>query len=448
MFRRYLIVLLGILLLILMAACSGDEETSGNEEESNNTENTEETNNSNNEDEDSEITLEYWQYSFDSKVNLMDELIEEFEEANPGITVEQTNFPYDQYNEQVAAQVPAGRGPDIINLFYGWVPSYVDAGYLQPLPQDAFPHEMIEDEFFPLVEATKMEDEYWTIPTAVRTLALFYNKDLYEEAGLDPDSPPETWEELEEYAVALTKSDNGRIEQSGMAWEPAQQGHHWLRDGLSLQAGGQVLSDDRRDVIWGDDPAGLEAFEYWLSFPSELGTSEQGFYTDDVTAFITGKAAMNVDGSFRLGTLQSDAPDLNYGIAPLPGNVEDSTNASFWTNGITSRVEGEKLDAATAFLEFLTSEEVMERWLDATGELPAKEEVAMQDKFVNDERYGPFIESLPFANAHFFIDETKERELVINAANEVLMQDADPEEAFNKLVEETQALYDDYWSDK
>ena len=438
MFRKWQFILLGILLLFILAACSSDEDDSESGTQDNESEGT-----------DGEITLEYWQYSFDSKVKLMDELIEEFEAANPGITVKQTNFPYDQYNEQVAAQVPAGRGPDVINLFYGWVPTYVDAGYLQPLPQDAFPHDEIESEFFPLVEATKMDDEYWTIPTAVRTLALFYNKDLFAEAGLDPDSPPTNWEELEDYAVQLTKTDDsGRLEQSGMAWEPAQQGHQWLRDGLTIQAGGQVLSENRKEVVWGDDPAGLEAFKYWLSFPTDLGTSEQGFYTDDVTAFVTEKAAMNIDGSFRIGTLQSDAPDLNYAVAPLPGKDEQSTNSSFWTNGITAGVEGEKLEAATKFLEFLTSDDVMERWLDATGELPAKEAVAMQDKYVNDEIYGPFIESLPFANAHFFVDETKERDLVIDAANKVLMQGADPEEAFNELVESTQELYDAYWSDK
>ncbi|WP_087974196.1 extracellular solute-binding protein [Oceanobacillus rekensis] len=438
MYRKWQFMLLGILLLLVLAACSGGEEDSSSDAKTDESEGA-----------DGEITLEYWQYSFDSKVTLMDELIAEFEEANPGIKVEQTNFPYDQYNEQVAAQVPAGRGPDVINLFYGWVPTYVDAGYLQPLPQDAFPHDEIESEFFPLVEATKMDGEYWTIPTAVRTLALFYNKDLFEEAGLDPESPPTTWEELEDYAVQLTKADDsGRLEQSGMAWEPAQQGHQWLRDGLTIQAGGQVLSEDRKDVVWADDPAGLEAFKYWLSFPTDLGTSEQGFYTDDVTAFVTEKAAMNIDGSFRIGTLQSDAPDLNYAVAPLPGKDAQSTNSSFWTNGITAGVEGEKLEAATKFLEFLTSDDVMERWLDATGELPAKEAVAMQDKYVNDEIYGPFIESLPFANAHFFVDETKERDLVIDAANKVLMEGMDPEEAFNELVESTQELYDAYWSDK
>ncbi|KMK75581.1 extracellular solute-binding protein [Alkalihalobacillus pseudalcaliphilus] len=395
------------------------------------------------------VEIEYWQYHFDSKVKLMDELIAEFEEANPGIKVKQTTFPYDQFNERVAAQVPAGRGPDVINLFYGWVPRYVDSGYLQPLPQDAFSHEEIESEFFPMVESVKIDDEYWTIPTAVRTLALFYNKDLFEEAGLDPEQPPTNWDELVEYSKQLTIRDgNDRLQQAGMAWEPSQQGHHWFRDGLLYQAGGESLSEDRRTILWDQSPAGLEAFNYWLDFPTTHAVGERDFYTDDVTAFMTGHAAMNIDGSFRIGTLQADAPDLNYAIAPLPVKDEQSTQASFWSNGITSGVEGEKLEASVKFLQFLTSEDVMERWLDEIGELPAKESVAMQGKYLESELYGAFIEQLPYANAHFFVDESQERDLVIQAVDRVLLQNVEPEEAFEELVTETQKLFDDYWTNR
>ncbi|WP_257009946.1 extracellular solute-binding protein [Evansella halocellulosilytica] len=434
-------------LIFALAACGGDEDSAsdGQSDGGDETDSTGEAS----EESDEVIELEYWQYHFDTKVDLMDELIEEFESENPGITVSQTTFPYDQFNERVAAQVPAGRGPDVINLFYGWVPRYVDSQYLQPLPQDAFPHDEIESEFFPMVEATKIDDEYWTIPTAVRTIALFYNKDLFEEAGLDPEQPPTTWDELVDYSIQLTeRDDNDRLVQSGMAWEPSQQGHHWFRDALVYQAGGEGLSDDRKEIQWGNSSEAFEAFEYYLDFPQTHETSERDFYTDDVTAFMTGHAAMNIDGSFRIGTLQADAPDLNYGIAPLPAKEFEATQSSFWTNGITSNVEGEKLDAAVKFLQFLTSDEVMERWLEEIGELPAKESVALQDQYLEHELYGAFIEQLPNANAHFFVDEARERDLVIQAVDRVLLQDVPREEAFEELVEETQKLYDEYWENR
>ncbi|GAK03707.1 glycerol-3-phosphate ABC transporter, periplasmic glycerol-3-phosphate-binding protein [Geomicrobium sp. JCM 19037] len=394
------------------------------------------------------VEISYWQYQFDSKVDLMDELIEEFEDANPDITVTQTNFPYDQFNERVATQVPAGEGPDVINLFNGWVPNYVDQGFLQPLPQESFSHEEIENEFFPFIESVKLDDEYWTLPTGVRTLSLFYNVDIFEEYGID--GPPETWDELVDTAVELTeRTDNGQLEQSGMAWEPAQQGHHWWRDGLLPQAGGQSLSDDAQTVTWNDTDAGLESFEYYLSFALVHETSERDFYTEDFIAFQTENAAMNIDGSFRLGTLQTEAPDLNYAVAPLPVHEEGgelSSPATFWSNGIVAGVEDEKLDASVKFLEFLTSEDVMERWTEEIGELPARESVAMQEQFADDELFGPFVEQLPYASTHTFVDESTERDLFIAAVDRVLLQDMSPEESLDILTEETQALFDAYWN--
>jgi multiple sugar transport system substrate-binding protein len=397
---------------------------------------------------DGEITIEYWQYHFPTKVELIDELIAEFEAEHPGIKVNHSTFPYDQYQQQVATMVPAGRGPDVINIFYGWTAEYVKQGFLQPLRQEAFPHDEIESEFFSLVESVKIDGEYWVLPTAVRSLALIYNTELFEEAGLDPDSPPTTWDELVDYALKTTIRDsNGRLQQSGLAWEPGAQGHHWFRDALLYQAGGRSLSDDRRTILWNETDAGLEAWKYYLSFPLELKTSERDFYSTDVNAFTTGHAAMNIDGSFRLGTLQRDFPDLPYRVAPLPAYKHESTYASFWANGITRRVEGEKLEAAEKFLQFLLREDVMERWLDHVGELPARESVALQDQYVNDPNYGPFIEQLSIANAHFFVDEAGERDLVIQAVDRVLVRGEDPEEVFEWLVEKTQELFDQYWSD-
>lgn len=426
--KKFLSVFLFLAIAMVIVGCSKGKDSSGEA--------------------DGTVTIEYWQYAYKAKVDLMDELIKEFEDKNPGIKVKQTTFPYEQYNEKVATLVPAGRGPDVINLYYGWLPKYIDSGYLQPLPEDTFPVDKIESEYFSLVNAAKLDDKYWAIPTAVRTLALFYNKDLFEKAGLDPNSPPKTWDELVDYAKKLTVRENGKLITEGMAYEIGAQLNNWFYDALVYQAGGQGLSEDRKQILWDDTPAGLEAFTYLVEFGSKHKVGESGFYTDDVTAFKTGNAAMNIDGSFRLGTLATDAPDLNYGVAPLPSYKEKATQSSFWANGITAKVEGEKLEASKKFLAFLTSDEVMERWIDEVGELPAKEAVATQDKYVNDPLYGPFIEQLPYANAQFYVDETAQRQYVIDAVNEVLLNGVSIEDAYNDFAAKSQKLYDDYWSKK
>lgn len=394
---------------------------------------------------DKKVTIEYWQYEFPAKVELINELIKEFQTLHPNITVKQTNFPYDQYNQKVATLVPAGKGPDVINLYYGWLPKYVSSGYLQPLPEDHFPTAEIESNFYPLVSAAKINGSYYAIPTAVRTLALFYNKDLLSKANIT--ELPTTWEQLVDVSKKLTETDaKGQFVTEGFAWEPGAQLHHWYRDGLLHQAGGQDLSDDRRKILWAETPAGLEAFQYLIDFAVKHKVGINGFYENDSNAFMTGHAAINIDGSFRLGSIKKDFPDLNYGVAPLPSYKTKSAPSSFWANAIPKNVEGDKLKAASEFLEFLTSKEVQEKWVEQIGELPAQKAVATQDKYVNDEKLGPFISQLDDSRAHFFIDETQEKTLFVDATNEVLLNKVPVEKAFQDLVAKTQKLYDDYWA--
>ena len=69
----------------------------------------------------------------------MNQLIEQFEAENPGINVvHNSDIPYDDFRDKIAASVPAGVGPDVATLFYGWQPAWIDADYLVPLPEDVF----------------------------------------------------------------------------------------------------------------------------------------------------------------------------------------------------------------------------------------------------------------------------------------------------------------------
>ena len=85
------------------------------------------------------VTIEYWEYFYESKVKLIDKLIADFEKENTNIKVVHKNFPYDSYQQKVTAAIAAKTGPDIINLYYGWLPNYVKSNTLLPLPADQFP---------------------------------------------------------------------------------------------------------------------------------------------------------------------------------------------------------------------------------------------------------------------------------------------------------------------
>src|SRR5690606_6981006 len=240
----------------------------------------------------------------------MDMLIEQFEAENPDIhVIHDGDIAYVNFRDEIAASAPAGVGPDVVTLFYGWIPAFVDAEYLIPLPQDEFPHEWIESTFSPMVAESKFLDEYWALPTAVRSLALFYNKDLFEAAGLDPEAPPTTTEEFLAMAQQLTQYDesgNTGIENlvtMGYAPEMPGQAHHWFREVLVRQWGGMPYSPDNRQVLW-NSPDGCAAFAYLAESATvhRTGSSDNSSYENATDAFINGEVARQIDGSFRIGT--------------------------------------------------------------------------------------------------------------------------------------------------
>ena len=392
------------------------------------------------------IEIEYWQYFFQGRVDAIDDLIEQFEAENPGIVVNHTHFPYADYRTRIAAAVPAGEGPDVIQMFYGWVPGYLEAGLLQPLPEEYFPLQELEDEYFDIVQAMVYDGQLYAVPTAVRSLALFWNKRMFEEAGLDPETPPATLQEMVDYAVALTERDGGgNLTAVGLTMAMTGQDHHWWREVLVRQFGGQPYSDDGRTVTYNDE-AGAAALQYYIDMIQEHGVSDIGFMDEPQAAFRAGRGGMHIDGSFRLGALR-DTRGLDWGVGELPANADgDRYNfSSYWVNGITTTPQGEEFDAAARFLQFITTPDAMQLWLETVGELPAREAAALTDDNTAHAEFGPFVRGLEYANATQFVNESAQRQLMVDMVDRVLLQGMSVEDSLAVAAEQEQALLDEFY---
>jgi multiple sugar transport system substrate-binding protein len=390
------------------------------------------------------VNIVYWQYFYETKVRLMDELIADFEAKNPGIKVEQIHFPYESYNQKVASSVPVGTGPDVINLFCGWLPMYVKAGYLQPLPDSEFSAEYLKNNFFPFVEeSVKFNGQYYSVPTAVRTLALLWNKKLFQAAGLDPEKPPKTLDELLDYAKKLSKYDaQGNLIQAGLGLMPSGQGHSWLREVLIRQFGGVPYSADGRKVTY-NTPQGVAALKWYTDRILADKVGAPNFSSDDVIAFKSDLMALNVDGSFRIATFKA-AEGLEWGAAEVPShNGIKSNYASFWTNSVTSGVQGDKLEASVKFVKYLASPEVQAKWLDKVGELPANPQFAAQQS--NVPYVGEFLKGLEYAHATIFVNEAGQRDIFVNMVDQVILNKVSPAAALQEAAEKEQKLIDDFW---
>ncbi|MEZ4863191.1 MAG: extracellular solute-binding protein [Caldilineaceae bacterium] len=399
--------------------------------------------------EDDIVEIEYWQYNFEARIVAMDQLIEQFEAANPNIKViHNSDIPYADFIDKVAVSVPAGVGPDVVSLFYGWQNDWIDAGYIVPLPEEEFPASMVAEQFSPMVQASFFEGKLYTLPTAVRTLALFYNKDLMTEVGLDPEHPPATLDELEEQAVKCTKRNGDDFETYGFIVNPGGQAHQWFREVLLRQFGQPPLSDDNRTVQWNASDAGYAAWAEFLKFETELQTGRRDF-ENDPDGFLAGKVCFHIDGSFRLGTIASSAPDLNFGVVELPEhNGIKATFGSYWTHGITQKAAADpaRMEAAIKFLKFITTPEAGKLWVDIVGELPAQLDAASDEELLADEKLGAFVKGLAYANATFFINEADDRQAIIDAYDAVILNGADPAQELDFAAEKVQEMYDEFWA--
>ena len=388
------------------------------------------------------VEIQYWQYVFDARVQAMTEVIKQFEAENPGITVKQVTFPYADYQTRLIAAKAAGRSPEVMQLFYGWLDTFIAGKLIQPLSKTAFKDAEIEQEFFPIVSAMKRNGQYYGLPTAVRSMALFYNKDLFQKAGLDPEKPPRTLDEMVSAAKAIVKKDGaGNFQQVGMALDVARQDHNWWREILVRQFGGESYSADGSKVAYNSD-AGRKALEFYTGLQKVHNIGMEGFMDEGQAAFRGGLAGMVVDGTFRIASYKT-IQSFKWGVVELPTQDGRKANfGSYFANAIGAAATGEKLAAAEKFLAYVSSEKAMNIWLEKVGELPARRKVALTEANIKDPIYGPFIRGLEYASTPPMTDELAQRQASIDMVNAILLKNTPVADALKAAAEREQAVID------
>jgi multiple sugar transport system substrate-binding protein len=397
------------------------------------------------------VEIEFGQYEYPSANTAMHAIIESFEAVYPNIKVKYVGIPYEEYNEKVAALVPAGQGPDIVKPYYGWVPAWKDAGFIIPLPEDEFPNEMFETEFPSLVNTIKLDGQWWGMPLSVRSMGMFYRKDLFREAGID--KPPVSWDfdggEWMDDILALSKWDDaGNLEVSGM--DVAEGGAHWLFMCMLKQAGQEPLSDDFRTVQWNASQAGYDTWQWIVDIQMKHKASEEGSLGGRA-GLCAGTNAIMMTHVGHIGRVNTDCPEgTDWGTFELPaGPVGKGNMGTYWPLAITAKaaMDPGRLDASIKFLQYCAGRDAQVAWASHTGELPAKLAVANEPLFTGNPLLQPFIAQLPDAFSYFYVDEKEERDIFINAWARIT-ENEDPKLVLDETVAELQELRDAYFADK
>lgn len=279
-------------------------------------------------------SLEFWGIEDDEEV--WRKVIDEFRKEYSHISVAYRRFPADSYEETLVNRLAEGKGPDLFMLKNFWISKHRNKIF--PLPPESNPFTAAElkrafaEE--PAVALATAKGELLGLPIFIDSLALLYNKDVFDGAGIA--QPPQTWEETAEISRRLTKIlPSGDISRAGIAIGTGKNVAHAFEilSAMFLQRGEVTISQDGRAIELGRNAE--EALVFYASFadPSGNNFSWTGRMPPSLDAFATGQAVMAIGFSSDIERIRAKNPHLNFGVSPLPqagGSQTVRTAASYF----------------------------------------------------------------------------------------------------------------------
>lgn len=300
--------------------------------------------------------------------------------------IELTVVPASEFVTKFGASVAAGEAPDIISIDLIYTPAFASAGQLVDLTDRVSELPFVDDLSPAHMNLGTYEGRNYAVPFAAEGSFLVYNIDLFEQAGLDPESPPTNWDELLEAARAITALGDDTY------------GYYFAGNCAGCNAftflpfiwasGGDVLNEDYSAPTLTDDPMVSEALQLYRTMWEE-GLIPEGAIVDSgenfVEAFSSGKIGMGGTGAFGIDNYKTNYPDLNFGVTYIPG--QDGGTASFGGgDNIGIPVGTEYVDEAWEFISWILTEEVQLEIYAANNQLPVRLSLADNEYFEADPR--------------------------------------------------------------
>jgi ABC-type glycerol-3-phosphate transport system substrate-binding protein len=323
------------------------------------------------------IELTFWRnYGTKLENEAYKELIAAFESSHPGITIKMNAIPYGDYELRLRTEIAAGSPPDIMSIDSPNLALYANSGALLSIDKEMKEEGQIEDIPFSTLEGMRFEDEIYLSPIAESGVALFYNINLFKKAGLplpsDDPASPMTWDEVVEMAKKINDPGN---EIFGI--DPAQgfsdgESPSYFKTPLLWQFGADVLSPDGKTASgYLNSKNAVQALQFYQDLYHRYKVASVELPPDP---FITGHLGMSVLGSWILGEIERNYPDFklgeDFGVAPLPkGNYQVTPNGG-WALGISAK--SEHPEEAWKFIRYMTSFEGSKKYVEITGDMPAR----------------------------------------------------------------------------
>lgn len=294
-------------------------------------------------------------------------LADQYKKENPNVTVTPVyTGDYDETRTKIQAAVKAKKVPDLAIALSAELFLLNDLGAIDPLDSyinaDSDGKAYIDNFYAPFLANSQTGGKTWSIPFQRSTVVMYYNKDLFKKAGLDPEKPPQTWEELRQDAKQLTVAN----QQWGVE-VPSTIGCYWLLQAFDLENGDNIMNSDGTKVYF-DRPDNVEA----LQFVTDLSRVDKVMPTGTIdwktspTDFINQKTAMLYHTTGNLTSIKQNAK-FDFGVAFLPKNKHYGTPTGGGNFYIFKNSPQDHKEQSWKFIRWVTAPGRAAQWSIETG---------------------------------------------------------------------------------
>lgn len=349
-------------------------------------------------------------------------LISEYEQANPGVTINYERQLSTDYRERLTNELAKGTGPDIFRFHNSWVPMF--ANELDTVPATVMNAADFSQNYYPVISSDLASGAGFVgIPLDYDALMLYVNEDLFAASGR---AVPETWDDLRRTALELTViNEQGEIVQSGAAMGRTENVDHWqeILALLMIQNGVNLASPV--------GPLAEDALAFFTLFSTVDGVWDETL-PPSTTAFSSGKVAMYLAPSWRYFEIKQANPALNFKTYKVPQLPKDSpsdpdiTYASYWIEGVWARSNNR--DEAWNFLRYISTPESLEKLYANAARVRAFGEpyprVDMQELLLSSPEVGPLAAQAGGARSWYLQSRTFDGPTGINSQISKYFEDA------------------------
>jgi sn-glycerol 3-phosphate transport system substrate-binding protein len=302
---------------------------------------------------------------------IIDGFAADFEKENPGIKLKPIySGSYQESITKALTAVKSGEPPVMSILLSTDMFTLIDEEAIVPFdPLIKTPDDQAWlKSFYPaFMENSQTGGKTWGIPFQRSTIVLYYNKEMFKEAGLDPNKPPATWAEMTAAAQKLTKRDaSGKVTQWGVQI-PSSGFPYWLFQALAIENGVNLMNQAGTEVYY-DKPEVIGALQYWVDLVNKYKVHPEGIVEWGTTPkdFFERKVAMIWTTTGNLTNIKTNAR-FDFGVAMLPASKQRGSPTGGGNFYIFAKSTPAQREAAMKFIKWVTSPQRAAQWGIDTG---------------------------------------------------------------------------------